>query len=269
MHSAAGDQPPKPTFTSTPDTTYPDDLVHERGNALLTRDRVLAHRTQGNVIIFPFEAANLNTTSYDARLGIHFYREQHFKGTRGVLEPFSEQSVRRYWGQPQEAVSAEDWMAENGPLENISSRDRLVVIGPGETILAHTFEFIGGRNCVSTEMRARSSMGRIGITVCKCAGWGDLGYVNRWTMEMTNHLSDLTVVLPAGMRVAQLIFYQVDPLAGQTYAREAGKYQTTDDVAEMIRNWKPDDMVPKLYKDRDIGHFHEYHALPPFTSDAV
>ncbi len=259
-------------FIATPDVTHPEDGapgLHERGNALLTRNRVLDHRRLGNIIIFPFELPNLNTTSYDARLGIHFYREQQFKGTRGLLEPFSEKSVRRYWGQPQEAAPATDWIAANGPLEHINAQDRLIVIGPGETILAHTFEFIGGRNCVSTEMRARSSMGRIGVTVCKCAGWGDLGYINRWTMEMTNHLSDLTVVLPAGMRVAQLIFYQVDPLRGQTYALESGKYQTTDDVAEMIRSWKPDDMIPKLYRDRDIGHFHEHHELPPYTGEVA
>ncbi|MCX8513508.1 MAG: hypothetical protein ORN26_00305 [Candidatus Pacebacteria bacterium] len=41
---------------------------------------------------------------------------------------------------------------------------------PGETILAHTNEFIGGRNHITTMMKARSSMGRSFIEVCKCAG---------------------------------------------------------------------------------------------------
>ncbi len=232
--------------------------------SLLTRDQVRRHMAEGNIIIHPFEVRSLNTTSYDCRLGTHFYREREFKGTRALLEPFSETSVRKYWGDPQTAVRAGDWMVDNGRLEHIHPDDRIIVIGPGETILAHTLEFIGGRNCVSTEMRARSSMGRIGITVCKCAGWGDLGYINRWTMEMTNHMKELSVVLPAGMRVAQLIFYQVDPLEGQTYAQEDGKYQTTDDVEHMIATWKPDDMIPKLFRDRDIGLFNRYLEVPPY-----
>ena len=45
---------------------------------------------------------------------------------------------------------------------------------PGETILAHTQEFIGGRECVTTMMKARSSLGRVFVAVCKCAGWGDV-----------------------------------------------------------------------------------------------
>src|SRR3989338_8710071 len=114
--------------------------------------------------------------------------------------------------QNQEAMMAQDWTKENGELKNIKPEDRIIILGPGETILAHTQEFIGGRNCVTTEMRARSSMGRIGITVRKCAGWGELGFCNRWTMEVSNHLKETSVVLVVGMRVAQIAFYQVDPL---------------------------------------------------------
>jgi hypothetical protein len=40
----------------------------------------------------------------------------------------------------------------------------------GKTILGHTNEFLGGRGSVTTMMKARSSMGRNFIEVCKCAG---------------------------------------------------------------------------------------------------
>ena len=136
-------------------------------------------------------------------------------------------------------------MKENGPLINVKDEDQIIILGPGETILAHTEEFIGGRNCVSTEMRARSSMGRIGITVCKCAGWGDLGFCNRWTMEMSNHLKDTPVVLVVGMRVAQIAFYQVDPLL-KTYSETGGQYQTTDNTEKIIKEWSPYLMLPKF-----------------------
>src|SRR3989338_4677557 len=151
--------------------------------------------------------------------------------------------------QNQEAMMAQDWMKENGLLKNIKPEDRVIILGPGETILAHTEEFIGGRNCVTTEMRARSSMGRIGITVCKCAGWGDLGFCNRWTMEMSNHLKDTPVVLIVGMRVAQIPFYQVDTL-DVSYATTGGSYQVTDDLEAMMKNWTPLLMLPKFSRDK-------------------
>ncbi|RJO59843.1 deoxycytidine triphosphate deaminase [Candidatus Parcubacteria bacterium] len=228
----------------------------------LTRDKILEHKKAENIFIHPFNLQNLKTTSYDVRLGNIFYRENTFRGERNVFNPFDEQHVRKFWGEPQQATPASEWMRENGELKNIRSDDLLIVIGPNETILAHTVEFIGGRNCVSTEMRARSTMGRIGITVCKCAGWGDLGYINRWTMEMTNHLTNASIPLVVGMRVAQIIFYNVEPIQAGTYASEQGKYQDTDDIEALIKNWTPDKfMIPKLYKDEDIGSFRKFAKI--------
>ena len=59
--------------------------------------------------------------------------------------------------------------------------------GPATPILAHTEEVVGGRNGFTTSMRARSSIGRSCLSVCKCAGVGDVGYISQWTMEITNH----------------------------------------------------------------------------------
>lgn len=226
------------------------------GRSLLSRDMILHHIKQGNIFISPFDIEGikfnrqLQTTSYDVRLGENFFEEQPFRvSQRRIFNPFDPEHIKRYWGEPKKAVVAHVWMAENGPLKNICLNDKLIVLGPGETILTHTQEFIGGRNCVTTEMRARSSMGRIGITVCKCAGWGDLGFCNRWTMEMTNHLKDTSVVLVAGMRVAQIAFYQVDPLA-TTYSKTGGQYQATDDTEAMMRSWVPTMMLPKFSREK-------------------
>jgi deoxycytidine triphosphate deaminase len=52
-------------------------------------------------------------------------------------------------------------------LVNISKADKVIWIDPGETILAHTQEFVGGDVSVTSMMKARSSMGRNFIEVCK------------------------------------------------------------------------------------------------------
>lgn len=59
-------------------------------------------------------------------------------------------------------------------------------------------------------MKARSSLGRNFIEICKCAGWGDVGYVNRWTMEITNNSRYYTIPLVVGRRVAQIVFFETE-----------------------------------------------------------
>ena len=76
-------------------------------------------------------------------------------------------------------------------------------------------------------------------------------------MEMTN-VSGQTIVLVVGLRVAQIAFYEVDEIVDTSYVGDQGKYQTTDDVARMMEVWRPEQMLPRLYADRDIGQFHTF-----------
>ena len=202
------------------------------------------HKDKGNIFIHPFNPQNLKTTSYDVTIGKTFFRENPSKN---VFNPFDVNDIKRYWGHPQQAVIAKDWMESTHiQLSNINPNDEIIVLAPGEFILAHTNEFIGGRNCVTSEMRAKSSMGRIGITVCKCAGWGSVGFCNRWTMEISNGLKE-SVILVVGMRVAQIIFYQVDDLTKKgNYVSNGGLYQDTDDTQKMMDEWTPCSMLPKF-----------------------
>src|SRR5690348_8641441 len=45
------------------------------------------------------------------------------------------------------------------------------------------------------------------ISVMQCAGWGDIGYVNRWTMEITNNSRHYSIPLVVGRRCAQIVFF--------------------------------------------------------------
>lgn len=107
-------------------------------------------------------------------------------------------------------------------------------------------------------MKARSSMGRNFIEVCKCAGWGDIGYVNRWTMEITNNSRHYSIPLVVGRRIAQIVFFDSDGTVGD-YA-DSGKYQTSKDLEEVKANWTPYSMLPKMYLDRETKQ-------PPYVVD--
>jgi dCTP deaminase len=198
---------------------------------LLSKPAILEHMGNGNIVIEPFNEKQLGTNSYDVRLGEFYYKPTNktiflsngsYMG-RDYVDFTDEDQVKQFWIGP--------YVVNEGDI---------LLLEPGETILAHTEEAIGGRNCVTTSMRSRSSIVRCGLSIAKCGGLGDVGYVSRWTMEISNH-NKVKVALRRNMRVGQIEFYQVEQVSDQY----AGKYGSLD-------NWKPEDMLPKLYKDWDF-----------------
>lgn len=231
--------------------------------SVLSKPEILKHLKTGNIVISPFNIKNVANSSYDVRLGKFFYRQKEIKHSQ-VLNPFYEKSIRRMYDEVEEAVEVSEIKSKLNPFHGLKPKDKVILIAPGETILAHTIEFIGGKNgvadlpAVTTEMRARSSIGRIGIAVCKCAGWGDIGYVNRWTMEITNFSNNI-IPLPVGLRIAQIIFHFTTKVPEiDKYSDKGGKYQSSNDIKTLEKNWKPEDMLPKLYLDKDLGNFSKY-----------
>lgn len=187
---------------------------------LLSDKRITEEIEKGNIIIEPFEPRQLGTNSYDVRLGAYYFIPNHNMVTVNFTD---EEDAESFWLGPHYA------------------EDGFIRIRPGDTILAHTEEVVGGRNGFTTSMRSRSSIGRSCLSVCKCAGVGDVGYISKWTMEITNH-SHAMAILPIGLRVAQLLFYEV----GETLHEYHGKYGSW-------KHWSPKDMLPKLYRDYDLG----------------
>ena len=223
------------------------------GRSLLSDKAILRAMEEGRVVIEPFERLQLSTASYDVTLGQWYYRERPPEPGSVVYNPCDEEHVRRIWSGPHEAESAQIWMERTGTqLTNIAMDDDIIWIDPGETILAHTNEFLGGRGDVTTMMKARSSLGRNFIETCKCAGWGDIGYINRWTMEITNNSRHHSIPLVVGRRVAQIVFFASDGTIDDRDYTGAGKYQTATDLEALRSIWSPDSMLPKMYLDREI-----------------
>lgn len=221
---------------------------------LLSRDAILRHFHEGNIVIDPFDDRKLKTVSYDVSLGDWFWREGHPEGRATLHNLYDEESTKRVWQGPYQAEDAEVVTKRLGlDLKNVRPSDRIILLKPGETILAHTQEFIGGRNKVVAKMYARSSMGRNFVEVCKDAGWGDVGYFNKWTMEITNNSQYFTIPLVVGRRVGQMVFYEVEPLkVAPDYVGEGGKYQKSQDVEVVKQSWNPHMMIPQMHKDWEV-----------------
>ncbi len=222
-----------------------------RSGAYSNREISLA-QINGHIVIEPFNQAQVNGSSYDVRLGEYYYKIKDKDASKpAVFNPYDAEHIANHFEGPFQALSHEVVADKLGikPLNNIPLESKVIVFQPGERILGHTDEFIGIKPPGTTSMQARSTVGRLGINVCQDAGWGDPGYINRWTMELYNNNQLDPVVLSVGTRIAQLVFYHTGVVNGE-YSKLSGNYQSasSDDIEALIESWEPSQMLPKALK---------------------
>lgn len=121
---------------------------------------------KGNVVIYPFTPSFLGNCSYDITLGANHYCGKELPPGKNFFYPTVPKDFHDYWEL---------------------KRYETIYLDPGETILCHSEEVIGGRKNITTMLKARSTMMRAGLSIAGGAGWGDIGYVNRWTFSITNN----------------------------------------------------------------------------------
>lgn len=214
--------------------------------------QILKSLDSGHIVIHPFVRKHLAGSSYDVTLGNWYYRmERPSEG--GFYDPFDKAAVDGYFSGAIKALPHRSWAKKHGRnlFKNVPANHPIIVLRPGERILGHTHEFIGIKAPGTSTLQARSTWGRNGVSVCLDAGWGDPGYINRWTMEIYNMNQHESVVLPVGERIAQMVFYETGPVSGE-YKKLSGKYQSdsASNLDKIIKNWKPEDMLPRAYKDK-------------------
>ena len=206
---------------------------------------------EGHIVFHPYIDEHIAGSSVDVTLGNWYYRTER-PSEGGFYNPFEEKAVAQYFGEVQKAEIHEQWAKKHGRLlfVNVPPKQPIIVLRPGERILAHTHEFIGIKAPGTSTMQARSTWGRNGVAVCLDAGWGDPGYINRWTMEIYNMNQHESVVLPVGERIAQVVFYETGPVDSE-YKKLSGKYQSakSDKLEDIIKDWNPAQMLPRAHKD--------------------
>ena len=220
----------------------------------LSDKKILEEKKRGNIVIEPFKRAHLSTSSYDVTLGEWFFREQPPNYYLNHYNIFNKKHTDYVWGtKALRAQKAKGVFKRFAAFEwsGIKPDYRVILIEPGETILAHTNEFIGGRRVITTMMKARSSLGRVFVSVCKCAGWGDVGFTSRWTMEITNSSRHYAIPLVVNMRIAQIVFFYTGEILKNDYTK-TGKYQSEVDLQKIKKSWRPETMLPRLHQDFEI-----------------
>lgn len=269
-------------------------LLHwpERSGAMLSDLGILRHMVAGNVVIHPFRAEQLGPNSYDVTLGAQYLRWSEnseglprlnppqrvtvdvFSGGRShvlpsvpskpnfdTYNPLDPGNVQFVWrpGILWEASSLERECGVH--FEGIKPDDEIILLNPHEMILAHTAEFIGGVNVVATTIAGKSTAGRNMIEVCSDAYFGNIGFYNRWTLEIRNKSNKRAIPLIVGQPYAQIIFFESQPTA-RNYS---GTYQTVSTLGGMRELWKKDPYEQMLPKMKRL----DSHSSPVVLGDYV
>lgn len=96
-----------------------------------------------------------------------------------------------------------------------------VKLYPREILLASTNEYIRMPQDVAGDLKLKSSLGRQWLNH-SLSGWIDPSFEGQVTLELQN-IGIKPIILKAGMRIAQIIFMQLDRAPSTSYA-DVGHY---------------------------------------------
>ena len=106
------------------------------------------------------------------------------------------------------------------------------ILQPNELILASSFETFNLPHNISAEYKLKSSMARNGLEHLN-AGWCDAGWTNsKLTLELKNMTRYHKLVLKAGMRIGQVIFFKHEEVPLDKSYTKCGQYNNQTEVTE-------------------------------------
>jgi len=187
--------------------------------AMLGGEEIKKQYAARKLLIEPYNDEQVNPNSYDVRMGQWVIEPRHSNSI--VLLSVAE-STELLWNKPRKIA-----------------KDGVVIMPPHSILLAHTNEVIGSYK-YGTLLKARSTIARSGIDICASAGFGDVGYVNHWTLELTNNSKNHIAISP-GMRLAQIAFIEV-----KNPGQYEGAYKQVISSDFEKLTWEPEMMLPVL-----------------------
>lgn len=211
----------------------------------------------GNIVIDEFDEKRLNPNSYNIRLGNKLkvysianvsideiaaeatepFKEEYanmynaFKDPNGNLTDASIeikekfQDLEKRMSERKEIVLrkyALDPKKDNETID-IGIPETGYILVPGVLYLGETMEYTETYNLIPN-IDGRSTTGRLGIEIHRTAGFGDVGFKGKWTLEIT--VTHPVIVYP-GMEIGQIYYETVD---GDSTIQYNGKYQNQQGV---------------------------------------
>ena len=157
---------------------------------MILSGKSIAEKIGGEIIIDPFNKNALNPNSYNLTL-----HNELIVYEDAVLDMKKRQNIK-----------------------HLTIPDEGLVLQPGVLYLGRTVEYTETHGYVPM-LEGRSSIGRLGLFVHVCAGFGDVGFKGFWTLEI--HCVQ-PIRIYAGVGICQIYYHAIE---GEYEEYKSGKYQ--------------------------------------------
>ncbi len=162
----------------------------------------------GKLGIEPYNDANIQPASYDVTLANDFilYTKPNSTNNSEIIYP-NESNVH---------------MTKHFEVANTFA------LGPKQFVLGSTIERVKIPDNLVCRVEGKSSLARLGLIVHTTAGFVDSGFEGNITLEFFN-VNNRTIMLTAGMKIAQLSFEELKNPAAKPYGSHGlgSKYQNS------------------------------------------
>jgi dCTP deaminase len=178
----------------------------------------------GNIVITNFDESRLNPNSYNLTLDnkLLVYGDSvklvPLLDNSGVVKPYVIQ--HKHLDMKKKNNTQEIWIPKNGLL-----------LEPGRVYLGTTVERTFTDKYVPM-LEGRSSIGRLGLMIHVTAGFGDVGFDGKWTLEI---VPVQPVIIYPNVEICQIYYHTV---TDTSIKYTSNKYNNQNDVT-----------ASKLYKD--------------------
>lgn len=166
---------------------------------VLSDSKILDNIAAGNIVIEPFNRDNLGTNSYDLTL-----RDELFIYQDIVLDVMNKNP---------ETVSVPKTVSPSGK--------KGWLLEPGKVYIASSEEWTETHVHVPI-IWGKSSLGRLGLFIHVTAGFGDIGFCGRWTLEL---VATQPIYIYPGMKIAQLVWFEAHTPIKKYGDKKDAKYQ--------------------------------------------
>ncbi len=140
-------------------------------------------------------------------------------GLEGGAAPFNEEHVNP---ASYDITLGDHWICPTREPEEFNGSE--LILFPGEVVLATTAEVIRMPRDVVGDLKLKSTLGRLWLNH-SLSGWIDCNFQGQVTLELQN-LGPYPRRLKTGMRVAQIVFYQMEEPPEFAYGEKGkGHYQ--------------------------------------------
>jgi len=198
---------------------------------LLPDFKIKEYILNGKIVVDPFDEKMVGPGSLDIRLGYTFRVFKNLDTEALDVRNCEEETLFR--------TETKNYVIHHGKYSDlyILKSDKIpILIHPGEFILASIYEYVKLPNNIAAQIHGRSSIARLGLLIHTSAGWVDPGFAGHLTLEIIN-VNRIPIKLYPLTKIAQLTFYEVEPVEIPYDKRKSSKYVNEDGATFSRISW--------------------------------